>query len=592
MHNSSVRGGKMSRLPVFKRKSLYNSFLRNTLIILMVATVIITVALYFYSQNMIYKDLTSYLYSAQSEMCKSMDLIINDVNMASVKLLSRQGLYQLIYDKTIPDNEKDIIVKQQLISQMSNYDIVGDVAIITADGKVYKMSEDKYTTLPDRAFLDGIDNTKTITYSDGIARNSNNETYIMIGRKFRNLDTGRTNGYLIIYLKSNNLLKIYNHVLINNSFSMLVNKDGTIMSAVDSENVGKTIFDFDYAVLNSKGLRHIDYRGDKMVVANTAFSKQLKAIGFDWQILTYIKENSIQAVTRQISYNVWIISSISAVIAIVLSFLTVAYISKPLRRLQAAMKGFRGIRQNVQVSDRVYDEIGELEKAYVDMVNRIDELIINNNEEKEKQRELELSALQAQINPHFLYNTLDAIVWLAKIKKQPDIEKITMALAKFFRLSLHKGDKFIAVREEISLVQSFVVIEQMRFPNQLDISYNISEDALDIHILKLILQPVVENALKHGIREKKENGKIQINGMKYEDMIIFEVMDNGKGFDPQMLDEYDNLDKSKSGGYGLKNVDERIKLEYGEKYGISIFSQPNSGTTVIIKVGIKKLKSK
>ncbi|WP_163192339.1 cache domain-containing sensor histidine kinase [Clostridium thermarum] len=580
----------MSRLSVFKRKSLYNGFLRNTLLILMIATVIITVALFFYSQSMIYKDLTSYLYSAQSEMCKSMDLIINDVNMASVKLLSREGLYQLIYNRLIPDSEKYSIVKQQLVSEMSNYDIIGEVVIISADGKVYKMSDDNYITLPDRAFLDGIDKSKTITYSDGIARGSNNETYIMIGRKFRNLDTGNTNGYLIIYLKSNNLMKIYNHVLINNSFSMLVNSNGTIMSSVDSENVGKTIFDYDYSNLGVKGLRHIDYRGEKMVVAGTSFSKQLKTIGFDWHILTYIKENSIQAITRQISYNVWIISAISAVIAIALSFLTVAYISKPLRRLQAAMKGFRGIRQNVQVSDRVYDEIGELEKAYVDMVNRIDELIIKNNEEKEKQRELELSALQAQINPHFLYNTLDAIVWLAKIKKQPDIEKITMALAKFFRLSLHKGDKFITVGEEISLVQSFVVIEQMRFPNQLDITYNIAEDIMDIYILKLILQPVVENALKHGIREKKENGKIQINGMRYEDMIIFEVMDNGMGFDPHMLDEYDNLDKSKSGGYGLKNVDERIKLEYGNKYGITIFSQPNCGTTVIIKVGIKTLK--
>ena len=555
----------------------------------MIVTTIISVALYFYTQNMVYKDLTSYLYSAQSEMCKSMELIINDANMASVRLLSKRELYKLIKDKSIEESEKERLVRNQLKLQMQKYDIVADAVIISGEGKVYRMSNDQYLTLPDRAFLDNIDKTQTITYSDGIAKNKNREAYIMIGRKYRNLDTGRTNGYMIIYLKSNNLLKVYNHVLIDNSFSMLINGDGMIMSAADGDNIGKTIFDYDYSNLDKNGLMHLDYRGEKMVVANTSFSNQLRVIGFDWQILTYIKENNVQKIMRQISYNVWIISAISAVIAIALSFLTVAYILKPLRRLQAAMKGFRGQRQDMELKRRAYDEIGELEKAYVDMVNRIDELIINNNEEKEKQRELELSALQAQINPHFLYNTLDAIVWLAKMKKQPDIEKITMALAKFFRMSLHKGDKFITVREEISLVQSFVVIEQMRFPNELKIAYNIAEDALDIPILKLILQPIVENALKHGIREKKENGRIEINGMKYADMIIFEVIDNGKGFDPQMLDEFDNLDKSKSGGYGLKNVDERIKIEYGKQYGISIFSQKDKGTTVIIKVGIKKV---
>lgn len=562
------------------------------MITLLIVTTIISVAMYYYSQNMIYRDLTSYLYSAQSEMCKSMELIINDVNMASVRLLSRRSLYQLINDKTIPENEKTVLAREQLISQMKEYNIIGDVAIITEDGKSYKMTSDEYIALPDRAFLDSIDSSQTISYSDGIVKDNMGEAYIMIGRKFKNLDTGKTNGYLIIYLKSNNLLKIYNHVLIDNSFSMIVNRDGKIMSAVDSSNIGKTIYDFDYNKMTDSSINHIDYKGEKMVVANTSFSKQLKSIGFSWQILTYIKEKSVQNITKKISYNVWIISSISAIIAVVLSFFTVTYILKPLRRLQAAMKGFKGFRQNIKVSGESgtgYDEIWELEKAYVDMVDRIDELIIKNNEEKEKQRELELSALQAQINPHFLYNTLDAIVWLAKIKKQPEIEKITMALAKFFRMSLHKGDKFITVSEEISLVQNFVVIEQMRFPNELQISYNIEENILGTHILKLILQPVVENALKHGIREKKENGRIEISGMKYGNMIIFEVMDNGKGFDPQMLDEFDNFDKSKSGGYGLKNVDERIKLEYGEKYGISIFSQPNNGTTVIIKLGIKEL---
>ncbi|GKU27662.1 cache domain-containing sensor histidine kinase [Clostridium folliculivorans] len=576
----------LKRKFILKKGSLYNSFFRITAITLMVVTIIISAVMNFYSNRIIYSDLTAYLYSAQSELCQSMDLVINDVNMASVRLLSRQVYNQIINDDSITYEEKQRRIKEQLLSQMKEYDNIADVVIITKEGKSYRMADDEKLSLPDKNFLDKIDDSGKITYSDGVVKDKNGQAYIMIGRKFRNLDTGRINGYLVTYVKSNNLIKIYNHLLVNNSFSMIVNSEGKIMSSMDSESIGETIYDYKFSSIVDKKLNHIDFKGEKMVVANTAFDKQLKDIGFNWYILTYIKEENIDMITRQISYNVWIISTVSAVIAIALSFLTVAYILKPLRRLQAAMKGFKGGKQSIGIAKeaKVHDEFFELEKAYVDMVERIDELIVKNNEEKEKQRELELAAMQAQINPHFLYNTLDTIVWMAKIKKEPDIEKITMALSRFFRMSLHKGEKYITISEEISLIQSFVVIEQMRFPNELQISYNIPDDILDEYILKLTIQPIVENALKHGVRGKKENGRIEINGMKYDNMLIFEVIDNGKGFDPKMLDEFDNLDKSKSGGYGLKNVDERIKLEYGSKYGISILSQPNKGTTVIIRV--------
>lgn len=198
---------------------------------------------------------------------------------------------------------------------------------------------------------------------------------------------------------------------------------------------------------------------------------------------------------------------------------------------------------------------------------------------------MELVALQAQINPHFLYNTLDAIGWIAKLKKQTDIEQMVIALARFFRLSLHKGDKFITLEEEIQLVQSFVTIEQMRAPDKFDISYNIPEELKDIKILKIITQPLVENAIKHGISRKRGKGKIEVNACRTDNGLRLEVMDDGAGFDMSSTDFWVQGSSLRRSGYGLRNVDERIKLEYGREYGLEIMSEVNLGTTAVITVG-------
>jgi len=202
----------------------------------------------------------------------------------------------------------------------------------------------------------------------------------------------------------------------------------------------------------------------------------------------------------------------------------------------------------------------------------------------ENKRKLELYALQMQINPHFLYNTLDTIAWLAKLKNEKDIEHLVLSLAKFFRLSLHKGDKFIKVREEIDLVKSFLEIERMRFPELFEVIYEVEDEIKEIETLKLVFQPIVENAIKHGFSDIDYRGKLFIRAYSKDEDIIFEVEDNGLGFDPSEDLFADDKLLIGLGGYGLKNVDERIKLEYGRDYGVIVTSEVGKGTKVIIKI--------
>ena len=209
-------------------------------------------------------------------------------------------------------------------------------------------------------------------------------------------------------------------------------------------------------------------------------------------------------------------------------------------------------------------------------------MIQKNNEEKEKQRIAELKALQAQINPHFMYNALDAIIWHAKLKNQEYLADMVYELATFFKISLHKGENFIYVWEEIKHVESYVKIEQMRFPNLFEIHYRIQEDILQTKILKIILQPLVENAIKHGFEYIESGGVITIVGYSDGDDLVFEIEDNGAGmkFDPLSVAYTSN-------GYGIKNVHERLVLEYGQGYGLTFYSEEGKGTRVVVRLKAK-----
>ena len=197
----------------------------------------------------------------------------------------------------------------------------------------------------------------------------------------------------------------------------------------------------------------------------------------------------------------------------------------------------------------------------------------------------ELSALQSQINPHFLYNVIDSIKWMAKLKKPyEDIEQITYLLSRFFRISLHNGREYIKVSEEIEHVMCYVKIENIRHKDMIDIEFDVDEELLEEDILKIILQPLVENSIKHGFRNMKNKGLITITGRKKSGCMVFCVADNGCGFDF----EGDRLPQSAgSGGYGLRNVYERIKIAYGEESNLEIKSRRGNGTTVTVNINKK-----
>jgi two-component system sensor histidine kinase YesM len=226
------------------------------------------------------------------------------------------------------------------------------------------------------------------------------------------------------------------------------------------------------------------------------------------------------------------------------------------------------------------------------MIGKINELLASKMREQENLQKAEFRALQAQINPHFLYNTLDTIVWMAEARKHEQVIEIVRALSSFFRIALSKGKDWISLRDEVEHTRSYLTIQKMRYRDILDYQIEVDEAVLNSTILKLTLQPLVENALYHGIKNKRNGGTITVRVRAHDaDHVRLEVEDDGIGFTSArleqivaaMLDETGEP-KLKEAGFGIENVDRRIKLYYGRQYGVTIQSTYQIGTRVALVI--------
>ncbi len=249
--------------------------------------------------------------------------------------------------------------------------------------------------------------------------------------------------------------------------------------------------------------------------------------------------------------------------------------------------------QALMTSDNV-DEITELGLSFNIMIGKIKELLDAKMKEQQELKKAELRALQAQINPHFLYNTLDTIIWMAEARQTSQVVEIVSALARFFRISLSKGMDWITIGEEVERARSYLTIQKMRYRDILDFKIEVDDDVTEYTVLKLILQPLVENALYHGIKNKRQGGTIWVRALrKNEEEILLEVEDNGIGFTPEKLAqlraelEDDSGDIKLESGFGIGNVNKRIRLYYGKPYGLTVRSEYNTGTCVTLLIPAK-----
>lgn len=320
------------------------------------------------------------------------------------------------------------------------------------------------------------------------------------------------------------------------------------------------------------------YEKDKRLLS----IKEIKYSG--WKIVGISYVDDIIAGQKKIQIFVIFVFAFAVLFMGLASIVLSKRISKPIKKLEKEMKKVEQGEFDICIDVKGEDEVNHLSKTFNIMVSKIRSLMEQIIEEQEAIRKSELKALQAQINPHFLYNTLDSIVWMNENHKYESVTIMVAALARLFRISINKGKDIISVQDELEHAKAYLTIQKIRYKERFEYEFEIEDAVLMYKTLKLILQPIIENAIYHGIEPLHETGFIKIKASLLNDGILMQVIDNGYGIKPDVLKNILQIESKKENalGVGVKNVHERIQLYFGKEYGLKIESELDVGTTVSI----------
>ncbi len=410
---------------------------------------------------------------------------------------------------------------------------------------------------------------------------------IAIGRVINDLESQEKAGYLFMYLRESSIFNLYkNTELFKNGDFFVVNRRGNIVSFKEKNRLGSNIG----ITVEGKELSELgkDFTTSKINGRNYYITFRDIA-GTPWRIFSFIP--AIEYERDILWLRNWTVLICASCCVLALSFAAVISggISKPVRRLSTMMTKVGGGDFNVSSTYESKDEIGVLSGQFNKMVSQVQQLIQEVYQEQLLKQKAELKSLRMQINPHFLYNTLESINWMARIKGVPEVGRMVKAMGDLMRASI-SGDDFITIEEEIKNIKNYLMIQMFRYGDKFEVSIEINPEIMNVKIPKLILQPIVENAIVHGFENRIGNGRILISGKTENGRILLQVKDDGIGMEEETAASLlENEGKVLSGmenhtHIGLRNVNRRIKMYYGQDYGISIESFPELGTNVKVSL--------
>lgn len=417
---------------------------------------------------------------------------------------------------------------------------------------------------------------------------------VLLGRAVKSLTEGNIIGYLMIRTNERYLSNIYKDIDIGQDAEIFVlDKTGVVVSSRSPRvPVTKQYPDTNMIrkirenVADGHSVFHYESEGEKFLVSFALVQ------GKDWFVVGTIPFSYINSDSQKIYMGASVITIVCFILAVLLAYLFSFSILAPLTRLRNAMNQAQRGNLSVNIQDSYHDEIGEVTQNFNHMLLEIKSLMENITRQENQKRRAELKALQAQINPHFLSNTLNTVVFLAKAQKAYNIESLTTSLIQLFHMTMGKGDDLITIGEEMEYIKNYINIQEYRYLNKFKVNYGMEPGILECKIPRLLLQPVVENALIHGIGPMDGQGMVVIKGFFYSNDIKIVITDNGVGI-PELelaaILKEDFQDNSlRVNGLGIASVAERIKMYFGPPYGLSIESTPGLYTTVEILLPVMR----
>ena len=583
-----------------RKKIVYHSSIRNSIFIYFTITSLVAVLLIVIS---IYSRLSSQLYDTVKQENISLVNRVDssmEVYLRNIMKLSDTIYYGIVKNANLSE---DSIGEKLTLLYNNNKEQVSNIALISKEGEPISVVpaarfRKNFKAEDEEWFVNALNKTENIHFTlphvqKMFEKGDNGYNWVISMSRAVEITVGGSTeqAVLLIEMAYQGLEEVLDEVTLGNGgYIYLMDSKGDIIwhpkfeliasGRVKENNLVATGYD--------DGSREEVFNGTRQTVVT-------KTVGYTgWKLVGVIKGTGISLnMLKTRLFIVFVILLIIFIVILINSYISFR-VTNPIRELEKSVKELEEGNLDADIYMGGSYEVQHLGKSVQDMKFRIKGLMQDIVNEHEEKRKSEFDSLQAQINPHFLYNTLDIIVWQIENEKQSEAVHTVTALARFFRLSLGKGKNIVTVKDEIDHVKNYLMIQHMRFKNKFDYEFDIAEDVLELPSLKLMLQPLVENAIYHGMEFMDGDGLIMVKAWQEENELYLSVADNGLGMTEDKVETI-LTGKSSSGngrgsGIGVKNVNERIKLYFGEAYGITIDSEPDEGTTVIIHLPAKDEK--
>jgi len=492
----------------------------------------------------------------------------NDIVQASLKreetvLSDRQEYYVLYRDI------RDVLASYALFRQEINA-----INLRSETGKEYAYTKTRYG--------------KRLDITDYI-RNENQywtiaEDHIILVKKLFAYPVRESLGYIMLDVSRDSMYNVISDIELSGDGKVfLVNEEGSILV---SEPAGLTGVPLDEPYRNCFGAEEAFY--SDIVVDQKHYSiYNSRPTEAGWHMMLAIPRDYYAAGIGELRNMVFLITLMTAAIAALLSFMISKSITKPIRSLSQAMEAFGQGNFEINCVVEAEDEIGRLSSTFNQMVSDMNELVNNVYEQQMMKQEAQMKSLQMQINPHFLYNTLDTINWLARIRQADEIGDMAAALGNMMRYSL-SNRSFVTIREEVKNLHDYLAIQNQRYGDKMEARIEIGEELMGFYVPKLLIQPLLENAIVHGMEEKLDRGVIIITAWQEGDDLYVQVADDGVGMTEetiaQLLNEDYSVKKKGHTSIGIVNVSRRIQMIYGTGYGLQIQSILGAGTRMTIHI--------
>ena len=597
--------GIAARLPV-KFKSIQSSIFCAVSILVLSAVLAVTVVSLRYTNSSIYENSVMYTQTIIGQLNQNIDSYISYMDNIASLVAGSGDAYKYLYSESGIDalslkeyNQCRQRLTEQFKTILKGRSDIRNIGIVRRENESSSLFNNGMSTRNQNLKLD-----TQHWYADAVGKydhynltsshvqnviSGERPWVITLSRGIRNYTgEGDSDGVVFIDLNYSAISELCTQNSVGTKgYVFILDQDGNIVYHPQQQQL--------YNELQTENISLIMNAKTDVVTAGKGDDEKIYALSHSettgWTIVGCMNMSELLKNSRK-ARSIYVLVALGLIaVALVISSEIARNITFPIQKLRDSMKRVqKGDFSAAEIEVYSDNEIGSLTRSFNVMTHKIQDLMAQNIQEQEQKRKIELKALQSQINPHFLYNTLDSIIWMAEGKKNEEVGLMTASLARLLRQSISIENELVTIGQEVEYVRSYLTIQKMRYKDKLEFEINVDPRITHAQIIRLVLQPIVENAIYHGLKYKESKGMLKVHGYELGERIIIDITDDGVGMDEETLKHI--YDKHKvnyhSNGVGVYNVQQRLVLYYGKEYGIIYHSEKGKGTTATVVIPKKQ----